>query len=62
MNKCFQKIWKIKYSNIHLISILASGLNRYHSDFGVQLVDSVVEEIRVGLEVGSIFIDHLNYM
>lgn len=45
-----------------MISILASGLNRYHSDFGVQLVDSVVEEIRVGLEVGSIFIDHLNYM
>ncbi|CAO3671679.1 unnamed protein product [Umbelopsis ramanniana] len=51
MNKCFQKIWKIKYSNIHLISILASGLNRYHSDFGVQLVDSVIEEIRVGLEM-----------
>jgi regulator of nonsense transcripts 2 len=51
LNKCFQKIWKIKYSNIHLISILASSLNRYHSDFGVQLVDSVLEEIRVGLEV-----------
>ncbi|KAH8549365.1 armadillo-type protein [Umbelopsis sp. PMI_123] len=51
MNKCFQKIWKIKYSNIHLISILASGLNRYHSDFGVQLVDSIIEEIRVGLEM-----------
>ncbi|KAG2176994.1 hypothetical protein INT43_007648 [Umbelopsis isabellina] len=50
LNKCFQKIWKIKYSNIHLISILASSLNRYHSDFGVQLVDSVLEEIRVGLE------------
>jgi len=51
LNKCFQKIWKIKYSNIHLISILASGLNRYYSDFGVQLVDSVIEEIRVGLEM-----------
>lgn len=50
MVKLFMKIWKIKFSNIHLIAILASGLNRYHSDFGVQLVDSVVEEIRVGLE------------
>ncbi|KAI9310910.1 hypothetical protein BX666DRAFT_2032401 [Dichotomocladium elegans] len=48
--KIFRKIWKIKYSNIHLIAILACGLNRYHSDFGVQLVDSIVEEIRVGLE------------
>ncbi|KAI9031872.1 armadillo-type protein [Phycomyces nitens] len=48
--KIFQKIWKVKYGNIHLIAILASGLSRYHSDFGMQLVDSVIEEIRVGLE------------
>ncbi|KAI8967877.1 armadillo-type protein [Mycotypha africana] len=50
LSKIFQKIWKIKFGNIHLMAILASGLNRYHSDFGVQLVDSIVEEIRVGLE------------
>ncbi|KAI8142032.1 armadillo-type protein [Fennellomyces sp. T-0311] len=50
MLKLFQKVWKIKYSNIHLLSILASGLQRHHSDFGVQLVDSIVEDIRVGLE------------
>lgn len=56
MVKIFCKIWKIKYSNIHLIAILASGLNKYHSDFGVQVVDSVVEEIRVGLEVCSRYI------
>ncbi|KAG2202111.1 hypothetical protein INT47_008083 [Mucor saturninus] len=48
--KIFQKIWKIKFGNIHLIAILASGLNRYHTDFGVQVVDGVVEEIRIGLE------------
>ncbi|KAI9278600.1 armadillo-type protein [Phascolomyces articulosus] len=48
--KIFQKVWKIKYSNIHLLAILASGLHRHHSDFGVQLIDSVVEEIRIGLE------------
>lgn len=51
LNKVFQKVWKIKYGNIHLMAILASGLNRHHSLFGMQVVDSVVEEIRVGLEV-----------
>ena len=49
--KIFQKVWKIKYSNIHLLAILASGLHRHHSDFGIQLVDSIIEEIRIGLEV-----------
>lgn len=48
--KIFQKIWKIKFGNIHLMAILASGLNRYHSEFGVQIVDGVIEEIRMGLE------------
>ncbi|KAG2228461.1 hypothetical protein INT48_003160, partial [Thamnidium elegans] len=48
--KIFQKIWKIKFGNIHLIAILASGLHKYHSDFGVQVVDGVIEEIRIGLE------------
>lgn len=50
LTKIFQKIWKIKFGNIHLMAILASGLNRYHTDFGVQIVDGVVEEIRIGLE------------
>ncbi|KAI9499281.1 armadillo-type protein [Zychaea mexicana] len=50
MLKIFQKVWKIKYSNVHLLAILASGLHRHHSDFGVQLIDSVIEEIRIGLE------------
>lgn len=50
MVKIFQKIWKIKFGNVHLVAILASGLNRYHTDFGVQVIDGVVEEIRIGLE------------
>ncbi|RUP46340.1 nonsense-mediated mRNA decay 2 protein [Jimgerdemannia flammicorona] len=49
--RCFAKIWKIKYSNIHLLAILVSGLHRYHSDFGVALVDQVIEDIRAGLEL-----------
>lgn len=50
MVKIFHKIWKIKFGNVHLVAILASGLNRYHTDFGVQVIDGVVEEIRIGLE------------
>ncbi|CAI2187929.1 7012_t:CDS:10, partial [Funneliformis geosporum] len=50
LEKCFSKVWKIKYSNIHLMAVLASGLNRYHSDFGVALVDRVIEDIRISLE------------
>ncbi|CAG8561233.1 3829_t:CDS:10, partial [Paraglomus brasilianum] len=50
IEKCFSKIWKIKYSNIHLMAILAAGLHRYHSDFGVALVDHILEDIRIGLE------------
>ncbi|CAG8586523.1 8837_t:CDS:10 [Ambispora gerdemannii] len=50
LEKCFSKVWKIKYSNIHLMAILVSGLHRYHSDFGVALVDCVLEDIRIGLE------------
>ncbi|KAI8992403.1 armadillo-type protein [Pilobolus umbonatus] len=51
LTKMFQKIWKVKFGNIHLMAILASGLSKYHPEFGVQIVDGVVEEIRIGMEM-----------
>ncbi|KAF9322104.1 hypothetical protein BG003_006949 [Podila horticola] len=48
--RLFTKIWKIKFSNIHLMAILVNGLNRYHSDFSIAIVDAVVENIKTGLE------------
>ncbi|KAG0357792.1 hypothetical protein BG005_003099 [Podila minutissima] len=48
--RLFTKIWKIKFSNIHLMAILVNGLNRYHSDFSIAIVDAVVENIKSGLE------------
>ncbi|KAF9920881.1 hypothetical protein FBU30_009178 [Linnemannia zychae] len=48
--RLFSKVWKIKFSNIHLMAILVNGLSRYHSDFSIAIVDSVVESIRIGLE------------
>ncbi|KAF9145512.1 hypothetical protein BGX30_008510 [Mortierella sp. GBA39] len=48
--RLFSKVWKIKFSNIHLMAILVNGLSRYHSDFSIAIVDSIAEDIRVGLE------------
>ncbi|KAK9123781.1 hypothetical protein Sjap_013383 [Stephania japonica] len=55
--KCFMKVHKGKYSQVHLIASLTSGLSRYHDEFAVAVVDEVVpffsavlEEIRLGLE------------
>ncbi|KAK9768056.1 mRNA decay protein [Basidiobolus ranarum] len=50
VKKIFHKVWKVKFGNVHLLAMLASGLHRYHSDFGVFLVDQILEDIRIGLE------------
>ncbi|CAM9004096.1 unnamed protein product [Rhodiola kirilowii] len=51
--KCFMKVHKGKYGQIHLIALLTAGLSRYHDEFGVGIVDEVLEEIRVGLELNE---------
>ena len=50
LHKVFTKPWKLNYSNIGLIAMLANDLNRYHPDFVVSVVDQVLEDIRRGLE------------
>ncbi|KAG2730013.1 hypothetical protein I3843_01G269600 [Carya illinoinensis] len=51
--KCFMKVYKGKYGQIHLIASLTAGLSRYHDEFAVAVVDEVLEEIRVGLELND---------
>ncbi|XP_076925948.1 regulator of nonsense transcripts UPF2-like [Bidens hawaiensis] len=51
--KCFLKVHKGKYGQIHLIASLTAGLSRYHDEFAVAVVDEVLEEIRLGLEVNE---------
>uniref|UniRef100_A0ACD5UDH1 Uncharacterized protein n=1 Tax=Avena sativa TaxID=4498 RepID=A0ACD5UDH1_AVESA len=51
--KCFLKVHKGKYSQVHLIALLTAGLGHYHDDFPVAVVDEVLEEIRVGLELND---------
>jgi len=48
--KICSKIWKVRYGNIFLMAILVIGLFRYHQDFGIRVVDGVLEDIRRGLE------------
>ncbi|KAF9897701.1 hypothetical protein BX616_005125, partial [Lobosporangium transversale] len=48
--RLFSKVWKIKFSNIHFVAIIVNGLSRYHPDFSIAVVDSVVEAIKVGME------------
>ncbi|KQJ83656.1 regulator of nonsense transcripts UPF2 isoform X1 [Brachypodium distachyon] len=51
--KCFLKVHKGKYSQVHLIALLTAGLSHYHDGFPVAVIDEVLEEIRVGLELND---------
>lgn len=39
--KCFMKVHKGKFGQIHLIASLTAGLSRYHDEFAVAVVDEV---------------------
>jgi regulator of nonsense transcripts 2 len=49
----FTKVWEIKYESIGHLAGLVCDLTRYHVDFSVAVVDQVMEDIRIGMEVGS---------
>ncbi|XP_059628243.1 regulator of nonsense transcripts UPF2 [Cornus florida] len=51
--KCFLKVHRGKYGQIHLLASLTTGLSRYHDEFAVAVVDEVLEEIRLGLELND---------
>ncbi|KAK4450704.1 regulator of nonsense transcripts 2 [Podospora aff. communis PSN243] len=50
LHKVFSKPGKIKYGNIHLLAIFLSALYRYHADFVIGVIDTVIESICFGLE------------
>ncbi|XP_070557491.1 regulator of nonsense transcripts 2-like isoform X2 [Ptychodera flava] len=49
--KCLTAIWNVKYNNIHCAASLLAGLVPYHEEVGIQVVDGVLEEIRLGMEI-----------
>ena len=50
LEKIFSKPGKVKYSNIHYLAILVGSLYRYHQDFVVFVLDTLLENITLGLE------------
>ncbi|KAG8770184.1 hypothetical protein FRC12_004459 [Ceratobasidium sp. 428] len=48
--RVFTKPWKVKYSNVSLLAMLAYDLQRYHADFSIRVVDQILEDIRLGME------------
>ncbi|KAJ2007145.1 mRNA decay protein [Coemansia thaxteri] len=47
---CFSKIWKTKYSNVYLVTMVMYKLGQEYPWFRVAVVDTVMERIKLGLE------------
>ncbi|KAF2732159.1 nonsense-mediated mRNA decay factor [Polyplosphaeria fusca] len=53
LHKIFTKPGKIKYSNIHLLAVILGTLYKYHQDFGISVIDDLLESITFGLELND---------
>lgn len=60
--KCFLKVHKGKYGQIHLIASLTAGLSRYHDDFAVAVVDEVRPRVSSSCQMFCIFIVNLRIL
>nr|XP_054752267.1 regulator of nonsense transcripts 2-like [Lytechinus pictus] len=49
--KCLSSVWNLKYNNLHCLANLLAGLVLYHDDAGIQVVDAILEELRIGMEI-----------
>uniref|UniRef100_V5GUK9 MIF4G domain-containing protein n=2 Tax=Kalmanozyma brasiliensis (strain GHG001) TaxID=1365824 RepID=V5GUK9_KALBG len=50
LKDAFTRAWRIRYSNIYLLAILTFELDRFHPAFAVEIIDQVLENIRIGME------------
>ncbi|KAL8719316.1 MAG: hypothetical protein Q9225_003660 [Loekoesia sp. 1 TL-2023] len=50
LEKIFSKPGKVKFGNINLLAYLVSQLGKFHHDFEVAVIDSLLEQITLGLE------------
>lgn len=53
LKKVFCKIWKVRQGNIGLMARFVQSLKPFYYSFSVFIVDSVLEDIRVGIEQGG---------
>lgn len=49
--KCLIAVWNVRYNSIHCAANLLAGLAPYHEHIAIQVVDGVLEDIRLGMEV-----------
>ena len=52
--KCLSSVWNVKFNNVHCMANLLAGLVLYHDYVGIQVVDAVLEDIRIGMEVSFV--------
>ncbi|KAK4666890.1 mRNA decay protein [Podospora pseudopauciseta] len=50
LHKVLSKPGKVKYSNIHLLVVILSAIHRYHNEFVISVIDTVIESVVFGLE------------
>ncbi|CAJ2512190.1 Uu.00g052050.m01.CDS01 [Anthostomella pinea] len=48
--KIFSRPAKVKYGSVHILAILLSAIYRYHPDFAVKVIETVVDNVVFGLE------------
>ncbi|PSN70596.1 ARM repeat-containing protein [Corynespora cassiicola Philippines] len=53
LHKVFTKPGKIKYSNVHILSVILGTIHRYHQDFAISVIDDLLESITFGLELND---------
>ncbi|KAJ6219514.1 hypothetical protein RDWZM_005326 [Blomia tropicalis] len=52
--KCLSSVWNLKYTNILYLAHLLFGLYSYHEWVIPRVLDTVLEDIRLGLQINSI--------
>ncbi|KAK7464560.1 hypothetical protein BaRGS_00037895 [Batillaria attramentaria] len=49
--KCLTAVWNIRFNSVHCAANLLAGIAPYHEHVAIQVVDGVLEEIRLGMEI-----------
>lgn len=53
LKKVFCKIWRVKQGNIQLMAKFIESIKPYYPSFTVMVIDSILEDIKVGVEQGG---------
>ncbi|MCO5554329.1 hypothetical protein L7F22_007858 [Adiantum nelumboides] len=50
LEETFVRSWRVRFSNLHLLAVLVADLQAYHPDFAIHVIDTVCEQMHVGME------------